>query len=159
MLCLSCLAVPEPGGEITLRSMREEDLDAVLRIESSSFSRPWTRGHFQDEMASSFGHPVVALSPDNQVVGYLCLKQLLDEAEILDVAVDGACRGRGVGRKLVQWAIDFCRSRGVVVLSLEVRVGNQEAIALYHRLGFKEAGRRKRYYENGDDAILMDYTY
>lgn len=159
MVCLICLAVPEPGGEITLRSMREEDLESVLLIESSSFSRPWTRRHFMDEIESPFGFPTVALTPDGRVVGYLCLKRLLDEAEILDVAVDGNFRGRGIGRILVRWAVDFCRRHAAIVLRLEVRVGNDEAIALYRRLGFREVGRRKRYYENGDDAILMEFSY
>jgi len=136
--------------------MREEDLEAVLEIESASFSRPWTRRHFQDEMESPCGYPTVALTPKLAVAGYLCLKQVLDEAEILDVAVSGRLRGQGVGRLLVEGALAACRVRGVSLVSLEVRVGNVEAIALYLRLGFREVGRRKNYYENGDDAILMD---
>jgi len=136
--------------------MREEDLEAVLDIESASFSRPWTRRHFLDEMGSPCGLPTVALTADLVVAGYLCLKQVLDEAEILDVAVSGNLRGQGVGRILVEGALDACRGRGVSVVSLEVGVGNVEAIALYRRIGFREVGRRKKYYDNGEDAILMD---
>jgi ribosomal-protein-alanine N-acetyltransferase len=138
--------------------MREEDLDRVLEIESASFARPWTRRHFQDEMAAPGSSPVVAESGDRGLAGYLCLKEVLDEAEILDVAVDPAFRGRGVGRGLVDWAVGLCRERQLNLLCLEVRVGNVEAIALYRRLGFIEVGRRRKYYENGDDAILMDLT-
>ncbi|HBG04203.1 MAG: ribosomal-protein-alanine N-acetyltransferase [Geobacteraceae bacterium GWC2_58_44] len=138
--------------------MREEDLEAVLEIESASFSRPWTRRHFSDELASPFGYPVVAVMPDGSVAGYLCMKQVLDEAEILDVAVSVSLRGRGVGRLLVETALAAARGRGGTVVSLEVRVGNREAIALYERLGFHEMGRRRQYYENGEDAILMEYT-
>jgi [ribosomal protein S18]-alanine N-acetyltransferase len=137
--------------------MREEDLEAVLEIESASFSRPWTRRHFLDEMESPCGYPTVAVMPDGTVAGYLCLQQVLDEAEILDVAVSGRLRGRGVGRNLVESALAASRGRGVALVSLEVRVGNKEAIALYERLGFREIGRRKRYYDNGEDAILMEY--
>jgi len=139
--------------------MCEQDLEAVLDIESASFSRPWTRRHFLDEMHSPFGFPLVATAPDGGVAGYLCLKLLLDEAEILDVAVSHAQRGRGIGRFLVESALTFCRTREVALLSLEVRVSNCAAIALYDRLGFRASGRRKRYYENGEDAILMDYTF
>jgi [ribosomal protein S18]-alanine N-acetyltransferase len=139
--------------------MRDEDLEAVLEIESASFSRPWTRQHFRDEMESSFGHPVVALDAAQAVAGYLCLKQVLDEAEILDVAVDVSQRGKGVGRILVQSGLDAARARGAAVVSLEVRLGNLEATALYLRLGFREIGRRKQYYDNGDDAILMEYVF
>ena len=139
--------------------MRAEDLDAVLEIESASFSRPWTRGHFLDEMASPFGSPTLAELPDGTVAGYLCLRQILDEAEILDVAVRATLRGRGIGRLLVQEALAAVREKGGTVVSLEVRVGNHDAVALYRRLGFREIGRRKGYYDNGEDAILMEYTY
>lgn len=156
MHCLSCRAVPALGEKITLRRMRGGDLDSVLRIETASFPRPWSRKHFEDEMTAPGSHPVVAETDDLPVAGYLCLKQVLDEAEILDVAVDSGARGRGVGRALVRWAASFCRAHGVAVLALEVRVGNLEAISLYESMGFREVGRRRKYYENGDDAILMD---
>lgn len=138
--------------------MRDEDLERVLEIETASFPRPWSRRHFQDEMESPGSFPLVAQSGDREVAGYLCLKQVLDEAEILDVAVAPSFRGRGVGRVLVDRAVAFCRERELSLLCLEVRVGNEEAISLYRRLGFVEVGRRKNYYENGDDAILMDLS-
>ncbi|HJV66587.1 MAG TPA: ribosomal protein S18-alanine N-acetyltransferase [Geomonas sp.] len=139
--------------------MRQEDLDKVLGIEAVSFSRPWTRQHFFDEMKSACGYPSVAVLPDGVLAGYLCLKQVLDEAEILDVAVDPSLRGRGIGRLLVESALASSRERGAEIISLEVRVGNLDAIALYQRVGFREIGRRKRYYDNGEDAILMEYTF
>ena len=87
--------------------MSEQDLAPVLEIESSSFSRPWTRSHFLDEIGSCYGYPTVALEPDGAVAGYLCLKQVLDEAEILDVAVKGttkfhATAGAFKGRKAIR---------------------------------------------------------
>lgn len=136
--------------------MRCGELKAVLEIESASFSRPWTEEHFQYEIDSPFGHPMVALADDGTLAGYLCLKLVLDEAEILDVAVKYSHRGKGIGRLLVQWALDFSREHGASLLFLEVRAGNAEAIALYRSLGFKESGRRKNYYDNGEDAILME---
>lgn len=136
-----------------------EDLDAVLEIESASFPRPWTRRHFQDEIDSSFGHPVVAVTPQGTVAGYLCLKQIFDEGEILDVAVKASLRNHGIGQILVEHALEMSRELGATVVSLEVRVGNSGAVALYRRLGFREVGRRKGYYENGDDALLMEYTF
>ncbi|GFO61431.1 ribosomal-protein-alanine acetyltransferase [Geomonas silvestris] len=139
--------------------MSENDLDAVLEIESASFARPWTRDHFRDEIQSPFGIPLVALIPEGHLAGYLCLKVILDEAEILDVAVDPAQRGRGIGRLLVWHAFELCRERQVLRLGLEVRTGNREAITLYGSVGFHEVGCRKAYYENGDDAILMEYTF
>ena len=149
----------EKVTEISVRPLCERDLETVLAIESASFSRPWTRRHFLDEIASPFGIPLVAQVPDGAIAGYLCLKLVLDEAEILDVAVDLALRGRGVGRVLLECALSLCRERQVALLGLEVRVSNQAAIALYRRLGFRESGVRKRYYEDGEDAMLMDYIF
>ena len=145
--------------EISVRPLCEGDLETVLAIESASFSRPWTRRHFLDEISSPFGIPLVAQAPDGSIAGYLCLKLVLDEAEILDVAVDLSLRGRGIGRILVESALGLCREKQVALLGLEVRVSNQAAIALYHRFGFRESGRRKRYYEDVEDAMLMDYTF
>jgi len=139
--------------------MCEQDLEDVLTIESASFSRPWTRRHFLDEMESPFGFPLVALAPDGALAGYLCLKLLLDEAEILDVAVSDSQRCRGVGRILLEGALDLCRAGETAFVSLEVRAGNGAAIALYHRFDFRKVGRRKSYYENGEDAILMEYSF
>ena len=139
--------------------MRAEDLESVLEIESASFSRPWTRRHFQEELDSSFGHPMVAVTAGGSLAGYLCLKTVLDEAEVLDVAVKGSLRGMGVGKVLVQWALSFCRERGIKLVFLEVRAGNAHAVALYRRLGFREAGLRKKYYDDGEDAILMEHRF
>jgi ribosomal-protein-alanine N-acetyltransferase len=59
----------------------------------------------------------------------------------------------------VESALAAARERGAVLVCLEVRVGNREAISLYRRLGFRETGCRKRYYQDGEDAVLMEYTY
>ncbi|WP_460595110.1 ribosomal protein S18-alanine N-acetyltransferase [Geomonas sp. Red276] len=151
--------MPSFHEKIELRRLVEKDLDKVLEIESSSFSRPWTRQHFLDEIGSSLSTPVVAVTGEGGVAGYLCLKQIVDEAEILDVAVNPALRGRGIGRLLVEHALSESRDSGARVVCLEVAAGNGGAIALYRSQGFTEVGRRKKYYHNGDDAILMEYTF
>lgn len=135
--------------------MYEADLDQVLTIEQACFPRGWSRSHFQAELASERASCVVA-ELDGRVTGYLCLTVLLDEAEILDVAVDPALQGRGIGAQLVQWACEEAIRRGARLLLLEVRATSQPAIALYERFGFQRTGLRKAYYENTIDAILMD---
>jgi [ribosomal protein S18]-alanine N-acetyltransferase len=151
--------MPDHRADIIIRPMCEEDLEAVVAIEVASFSHPWTRRHFLDELDSPYGFPLVALTPDGCVAGYLCLKLVLDEAEILEVAVSSPLRGQGVGRTMIEKALAFCRVRGGALVSLEVRVDNDAAITLYRRLGFREIGRRKGYYDNGVDAIVMEYTF
>jgi len=139
--------------------MTESDLDAILAIESDSFPHPWSKVHFQDELKSSYSFPLVGLNQEGGVVGYICPTVLMDEGHILNVAVAKDCRGYRVGKLLVESAIRECRERGASFVSLEVRPTNVTAISLYRSLGFTETGRRKRYYENGEDALLMEFIY
>ncbi len=145
--------------DIILRPMTEVDLEQVVGIEILAFPHPWTEEHFRDELRSPYGFPFVAVDDLGVVAGYLCPALLLDEGEILDVAVNGAFRNRGIGRLLVESALDFFRERGANRVYLEVRVSNQSAISLYRSLGFRDAGCRKRYYENGEDALLMEISF
>ena len=138
-----------------IRNMTEADLDAVLAIEQVCFPRGWSCTHFQAELASERATCVVA-EQDGLVAGYLCLTVLLDEAEILNVAVDPARQRGGIGNCLLQYACDEALRRGGVVLRLEVRATSSPAIALYQRWGFRQTGLRKGYYEDRIDAVLMD---
>lgn len=137
--------------------MTLEDIDQILAIENKSFPRPWLRQHFIDELNSPHAFPLSAFDSSGRLIGYICPMQLLDEGHILDVAVDPDLRGSGVGRLLVQQVIDNCRSAGAEFVSLEVRGSNLPAISLYKKIGFIETGRRKRYYENGEDALMMEF--
>lgn len=136
--------------------MTEADLDGVLAIEEASYPRPWAREHFLDELHSPYAFPLVAIDADGSLLGYICPTILFDEAEIRNVAVGPGSRNRGVGRLLVEKVLAECRDREASFVGLEVRVSNAPARALYERLGFREAGRRPGYYENGEDAILME---
>lgn len=145
--------------DMVLCPMTADDLEAVLVIEAESYPRPWTRRHFLDEISSATSFPCVAFDSHNKVVGYICTMLVLDEGHILNVAVSSSFRRRGLGRFLVLEALRLCRERDAAFVSLEVRVSNVSAIDMYRRLGFTETGRRKRYYENGEDAILMEYIF
>lgn len=138
-----------------IRPMTEADLNAVLAIEQACFPRAWTRQHFVDELASPHGVPVVA-ELEGCVAGFLCLSVIMDEAEILDLAVDPARQRSGIGAALLTWACHEARQHGVALLRLEVRATSTPALALYERFGFVRRGLRKAYYENNIDAVLMD---
>ncbi|MBP1729143.1 MAG: Acetyltransferase, family [Deltaproteobacteria bacterium] len=147
----------EISKEITICPMHGSDIEQIMAIERASFPLPWLAQHFLDEINSAAAFPLTAFDHDGRVVGYICPMQVLDEGHILNVAVDPDCRGLGVGRSLVQRVLDdFCAS-GAAFVSLEVRVSNGAAISLYRQMGFAEVGRRKRYYENGEDALMMEY--
>jgi len=144
---------------LTICPMTEADLDAVLAIENVSYPLPWSRTHFLDELGSPHAFPLVALDQDGRLVGYICPLLVVDEGHILNVAVNPAQRGKGIGRLLVEKVLAECRDGGAEFVSLEVRPSNVDAIALYKGVGFVECGRRKRYYENGEDALLMEYIF
>ncbi len=145
--------------DIAVRPMTEKDLEAVLAIENDSFSHPWNRDHFHDELKSAYAFPLVAIDQEGRIIGYITPRLFLDEGHIHNVAVHRAFRGKGVGRLLVQRVLGDCRKRGGATVFLEVRFSNAVAIELYRRLGFVETGRRRQYYANGEDAILMEYTF
>ncbi|MBT0666418.1 ribosomal protein S18-alanine N-acetyltransferase [Geobacter pelophilus] len=143
-------------GDITICPMTEADLDQVLAIEEVSYPKPWAREHFLDELQSPYAFPLVALDNEGRVAGYICPTLLFDEGEIRNVAVRSDMRNYGVGRALVESVLSECRSRNAAYVGLEVRVSNDAARALYKKLGFVESGQRPKYYENGEDAVLME---
>lgn len=149
----------EMTHEITICPMAEADLEQVLLIEHACFPSPWLRQHFLDELNSPHAFPLSAFDPDGRLVGFICPMLLLDEGHILDVAVHPACRGKGVGKLLVQRVLEDCHSGGASFVSLEVRLSNTPAISLYMGMGFVETGRRKRYYKDGEDALMMEYLF
>ena len=146
-------------SEITFRAMTATDLEEVLAIENDSFPHPWNRDHFLDELKSVHAFPLVALDPGKRIIGYICPRLILEEGQILNVAVQLAFRGQGIGRILVQRVLADCREGGGSTVSLEVRPSNFAAIALYQGLGFVATGIRRNYYANGEDAILMEYNF
>jgi ribosomal-protein-alanine N-acetyltransferase len=88
--------------------------------------------------------------------GILLLRVAADEAEIITIAV--AARRRGIGTGLMRAALERAASQGATLMHLEVAADNEPALALYRALGFQPAGRRKRYYPNGADAVLLSRT-
>lgn len=142
---------------ITIRPMTEADLDQVMAVETASYPAPWSRDHFRGELASPHAFPMVAVLEDGTTAGYICPTLVSDEGEILNVAVRSDLRGRGIGRLLLETAISRFGTMGAARVYLEVRPSNRVAAALYQSCGFVATGLRKAYYENGEDAILMEY--
>lgn len=148
---------PGEGAEVEFRLMKPADLNAVLRLEQLSFSDPWTLESFEAEIADSpyVRWPLVAIW-DDSLIGYVVAWFVADEAHIANLAVDPRWRRRGIGRLLMERTIAEGRRRGARWMHLEVRPSNDAANALYRRLGFKPAGRRRRYYtDTGEDAVIM----
>ena len=140
-----------------IRKMRPEDVDAVVAIETESFSSPWRRETFLELMDRPTAEALVMDHGDDGVVGYAVLWCILDQGELANVAIASRMRGRGLGRQLLSRALDVGRERGVQTVFLEVRESNARALGLYHSFGFAEVGHRRGYYDHPkeDARILM----
>ena len=142
--------------EVRLRRFVESDLPQVLAIEQASFLLPWKGEFFLKEISLTHGWLWVAEKEDT-IVGYVCGWFVAGEGEILTVAVHPSYRRCGIGKFLVEKAIGIAGHHGIRTLHLEVRVSNAGAIALYKLYSFREVGSRRRYYDNGEDALLMTW--
>ena len=146
-----------PG--LTIREAGLTDLKSVFAIEKESFPTPWSRWTFLAELNQSLGHFLVAgppLSHPWELWGYIVFWLVADEMHLLNLAVHPEKRRRGVARVLLQEALRRSRALGAKGAWLEVRPSNTPALALYASFGFKEMGRRPRYYEDTqEDAILL----
>lgn len=140
---------------ITFRLMKEKDLDQVAAIEKKYFSMPWSKQAFLDSLMLSHTLYMVA-ELTGTVVGYCGCYQYLEEAEIVNVAVDEPYRGQGVGRGMLTELMKLGLERGIFAYTLEVRAGNLPAIHLYESLGFENVGIRKNFYQKPtEDAVIM----
>ena len=140
--------------QLTFRKMTMDDVETVATIEFESFSLPWTLEDFWYETIRKDSISIVA-ELDGQIVAYACVWISFDEADVANIAVDEKFRGLGIGTKLFAEIIRQVKLRGVNAITLEVRVSNTTAIKLYENFGLKSVGRRKGYYEDGEDALIM----
>lgn len=127
---------------------------AVAQIEQACFAEPWTEEGLREELDNACARFLVAEAEDGAVAGYIGCHTVLDEGYIANVAVSPVYRRRGIGRQLVQALLK--RSEDLAFVTLEVRVSNQAAIALYTDCGFQSVGVRRKFYSHPtEDALLM----
>lgn len=143
-------------GGIRLAAMTLDDIDAVLAIERAVFNEPWVRGHFEHEVTNASVSWARVAREDGALAGYLVAWVVWDELHLGNIAVAPARQHRGVATALLEEMFAHAAERGCRMATLEVRVSNDRAIALYTRLGFKPVAVRRRYYrDNGEDALIM----
>ena len=133
----------------------EANLDGAARIERETFSEPWSRDAMR--LFCTEDYPSLALTTEvGETVGYIGCARVLDELQIINVAVDSRLRGNGLGSLLMQGFEEHCDALGIAFVSLEVRESNEAAIALYKKFGFEITGKRKRFYKAPvEDALVM----
>ena len=140
--------------------MRVEDVAQVHAIERLSFPLPWSRESFIREICEIDNSrlPVVVEDEETraEVMGYACWWEVADECHVTNFAVAPAHRRKGVGDFLLGRILEDAKDRGLLRATLEVRLGNAAAIALYEKWGFTAAAMRPRYYpDNREDALVM----
>jgi ribosomal-protein-alanine N-acetyltransferase len=146
---------------LVLESLRTSDLPEVCAIEQEAFTAPWSASLYERELQNRLAHYFVLREENGtrRILGYAGLSFLVDEAHLMTIAVRKEERGRGYGELLLTHAIATASARGVDQMTLEVRVSNTVAQALYRKYGFAIVGRRKRYYvDPPEDALLMTVT-
>jgi [ribosomal protein S18]-alanine N-acetyltransferase len=139
---------------LSLRPMQTDDLDAIMQIEPTIYSHPWTRGNFSDSLNS--GYSAWVLEENKKM-------RVLDEAHLLNLSIAKPQQKQGLGRYLLEHMLKIAKNHKATNMFLEVRPSNISAIALYENIGFCEISVRRGYYpadpkisEAGrEDAILM----
>lgn len=131
-----------------------EDSEAIAEIDRMVFPTPW--GDFRKELENEEKFLYVVAELNGKVIGFAGLWIILEEGDFTNVAIHPDYRGEGFGGQLLDKLLEEGEKRGVKAFTLEVRVGNERARAMYTSRGFKEAGIRKAYYaDNKEDALIM----
>jgi [ribosomal protein S18]-alanine N-acetyltransferase len=142
--------------EVRITPMRRRHLRGVLRIEQQVYPRPWTSGLFLGEISQRASRVYLVARVGSEVVGYSGMFRAVDDGHITTIAVDPAWQRRGIATRMLLTLARAAVERGCRNLTLEVRMSNSGAQALYQRFGFVPAGVRKGYYpETGEDALVM----
>lgn len=140
----------------TLRPLERSDVDAVAVIEAAANPSPWSAGMFEAELAlpGNSRHWLVAQS-DGEVVGFAGMMYAASTAHLMNLAVAPRALRRGIAQQLCIAVYTEAKARGAEDLTLEVRVSNEAAIALYRKLDMVSVGTRPGYYPDGEDAEIF----
>lgn len=139
-----------------IRPMKLDDLVQVLAIENESFILPWNENQFRYELKTNpYSFNFVAVH-DDHIVGLINFWILFDQAHLNQIAVHPSYRKNKIGTTLLQDALMRMKQADAVKVTLEVRTQNTIAIRFYESFGFKHLLIKSKYYDNGDDALLME---
>ncbi len=141
----------------TLAPMTPDDLDAVMAIEQTAYSHPWSRGNFRDSLNPLFDAQCLWLN--GELLGYFLTMRGFEEMHLLNITVAPAHQGQGWGHMMLDALSLLSRHAGAQWLWLEVRQSNSRALQVYERYGFKQISIRKDYYPAGrqqrEHAVVM----
>ena len=152
------------NDSIYIMPLKTEHINEVCAIEKECFTDPWTRNIFLELLDYPVAVNLVAAEVNNnnnvnnieEIVGYCVFYHVLDECQIMNIAVKESKRNRKIATKLLLAVFAYAKAENITAFTLEVRQSNDKAIALYKKFGFKNDGVRKNYYKHPkEDAFLM----
>ena len=140
---------------ISYLPMTQEHVAQIAALEKVCFTDPWSENSIRYELTNPLSFWLVAMEGD-RVAGYVGSQSVLDEADMMNIAVAPEFRRMGIAQDLAQRLTEALKEKGVRCLTLEVRVSNEPAITLYRKLGFSQVGRRPNYYRSPkEDALIL----
>lgn len=142
---------------MTLREMQSQDLSRVVELEKICFSDPWTEEMFSSGLSVPFFTGLV-IESEGELLAYACSSCLFEDAELLNIAVRPQSRGLGLAKRLMTEIEERAKQSGATRILLEVRKSNEPAQGLYRAFSYSEIAVRKKYYEDGEDALVMEKT-
>ncbi|MEO8029355.1 MAG: ribosomal protein S18-alanine N-acetyltransferase [Gemmatimonadota bacterium] len=147
------------ADDYLIRPASSADIADLVRIERACFSDPWSAQGFQEVLSARGSLGLIAQDETDAVAGYLLARSVLDECEILNLAVLPEARRKGIGRRILERALAEIRAGGVTRIYLEVRPSNQPAQSLYADFGFRPLGLRPNYYRSPrEDGLVLCLT-
>ena len=135
--------------------MEHHHVMQVAALEKQCFSDPWSENSVASELNNPLSLWLVAVD-DGNVAGYVGSQTVMDETDMMNIAVDKGYRRQGIAQMLVEALVERLKKMDSRCLTLEVRISNAPAIALYEKLGFAQIGKRPNYYRNPkEDALIL----
>ena len=148
--------MPAVGAPVRLRPMVDADVDAVLALDALVHPTTWSPEFMRSQLGLPGSRTNLVAELSGDLVGHAALLVVADEGHVTSVAVAPDHQRMGIGRVLLAALCRDAEHRGLVAMTLEVRVSNAAAIALYRRFGFAPSGVRPGYYaDDGEDALIM----
>ncbi len=133
-------------------------MDEVVAIERACSRTPWSKRMFMEELQNPLAHCFVCRRDDSEqpsVLGFICFRNVGEESELLNLAVDPVHRRSGIGKELMQFYLNLAEKTQVKRFYLEVETSNLSAIRLYESFSYQPVATRKRFYQDRFDALVM----
>ncbi len=140
---------------LLIREAESKDLDQVYQLEKNLFKDfCWTPSQILKEYENEFSK-IWLLEEKNEIIGYLILREVKPEVEILRIGIKKEFQHKGKGSYFLKELIDFYKKKGIKKIFLEVKISNSPAYNFYKKMGFKEIYKRKKYYDKEDGIVMV----